>query len=409
MDRSRWWDGTTPAVSVSVIVLLVLSCGDGILEPPPSPPPPSPPAPVATTVTVTPASATLTALEETVRFTSEVRDQNGQVMAGAEVGWASSDASVAAVDASGQVTAAANGSATITATAGSASGTAAVTVAQVVTAVAVSPPPHPLLAVGDTVRLLAEASDANGHTVEGAGFSWSSSDAGVARVDETGLVSGVAEGTATITAVSGGASDTAAVRVRPTRSPEIAASIADLRLYRPTQWEATTNFRDPDGDTLTYTVETSEAIVAFGYVNDRWLGIVPVGQGSATLRVTATDPVGGVGGAELSGDRLQPAPLQCGPPHQSEHGGREHEHSRSFGLLQGSGRPAAVLSRQGPLPTGCCRISCRERTDVGGGDRRARSEDGTAGRGDGNRWRRDRRAVFRCVRRSSGPTGRSTI
>ena len=38
---------------------------------------------------------------ETARFTAEVRDQNGQVMAGAAVVWASSDASVAAVDASG--------------------------------------------------------------------------------------------------------------------------------------------------------------------------------------------------------------------------------------------------------------------------------------------------------------------
>jgi len=201
--RSRWWYGTTPAIAVTAIALLVLSCGDGTVEPPALPP-----APVATTVTVTPATATLTALEETVRFTAEVRDQNGQVMTGATVAWTSSDASVAAVDASGQATAAANGSATITATAGSASGTAAVT-------------------------------------------------------------------------------------VRLNRSPEAAASIPDMRLRRPVLLDALTYFTDPDGDTLTYTVETSEAIVAFGYVSDdAELGIAPVGQGSATLTVTATDPLG---------------------------------------------------------------------------------------------------------------------
>ena len=186
-----------PAMAVAGIALLVLSCGDGAVEPPP------PPAPVATTVTVNPGSTALSALGETARFTAEVRDQNGQVMTGAAVAWASSDASVAAVDASGVATAAGNGSATITATAGSVSGTAAVTVAQVVTAVAVSPAADTLVAFGDTVRLVAEATDANGHGVAGSEFSWSSSDTLVARVDDSGLVTGVDEGMATITATAG--------------------------------------------------------------------------------------------------------------------------------------------------------------------------------------------------------------
>ncbi len=127
--HSRWrrGDGRARGLAISAIagmVVLVLSCGDGAIEPAP------PPTPVATTVAVSPASATLTALGGTARFTAEVRDQNGQVMAGTAVAWASSNASVASVDASGLVTAAANGSATITATAGSVSGSAAVTVAQ---------------------------------------------------------------------------------------------------------------------------------------------------------------------------------------------------------------------------------------------------------------------------------------
>ena len=177
-----------PAMAVAGIAVLVLSCGDGAVEPAP------PPAPVATTVAVSPGSAALTALGETARLTAEVRDQNGQAMAGAAVAWASSDASVAPVDAAGLVTAAANGSATITATAGSASGTAAVTVAQVVSAVAVSPGADTLVAFGDTVRLVAEATDANGHAVAGSEFSWSSSDTLVARVDDSGLVESLAEG-----------------------------------------------------------------------------------------------------------------------------------------------------------------------------------------------------------------------
>ena len=184
--------------AIAAIAVLVLSCGDGAVEPAP------PPTAVATTVAVSPGSAALSALAETARFTAEVRDQNGQVMAGTAVAWASSNASVASVDASGLATSAGNGTATITATAGSVSGTAAVTVAQVVTAVALSPTADTLVAFGDTVRLVAEATDANGHGVAAVTeFVWSSSDTLVARVDDSGLVTGVDEGTATITATEG--------------------------------------------------------------------------------------------------------------------------------------------------------------------------------------------------------------
>ena len=198
------------AISVMALadVLLVLSCGDGAVEPTPTPP-----APVATTVTVNPGSAALSAIGETSRLTAEVRDENGRVMVGATVAWTTSDASVAVVDGSGLVTAASNGTATITATAGSASGTGEVTVAQVVSAVVVSPEGATLAALGDTLRLAAEAFDANEHGVAGAEFEWESSDDAVAPVDGSGLVTAASNGTATITATAGSASGTGEVTV----------------------------------------------------------------------------------------------------------------------------------------------------------------------------------------------------
>ena len=225
-------------MAVGVIAVLVLSCGDGAVAPTP------PPAPVATTVTVNPGSVALSALGETARLTAEVRDQNGQVMAGATVAWTSSDASVAAVDASGLVTAAANGSATITATAGSVSGTAAVTVAQAVSAVAVSPPADTLVALGDTVRLTAEATDANGHAAAGSEFSWSSSDTLVARVDASGLVTAAANGSATITATAGSVSGTAAVTVAQVPTSLALSTVGDTLV---------------SGDTLRVTVDVIDA------------------------------------------------------------------------------------------------------------------------------------------------------
>ena len=174
---------------------LAVSC-DG--EPPTSPGGAEPRVP--TTVTVTPAVADLPALGTTVQLTAEVHDQNGAMMDGVAITWASSDASVATADASGLVTAAGNGMAMITATAGSASGSAVVTVTQSVTSVEVSPSATALTALGETVQLVAEAFDANRQVVGGAEVSWTSSDSAVAAVDASGLVTAVGNGEATITA-----------------------------------------------------------------------------------------------------------------------------------------------------------------------------------------------------------------
>ena len=204
-------------------VLVVTACGllagcggdDGPTEPDP---------PRATTLTVSPATVELSALGATVQATAEVRDQNGNAMAGATVTWASTAAAVATASATGLVTAVANGTATITATSGSASGTAAVTVVQEVSAVAVSPAADTLVALGDTVRLTAEATDANGHGVVGAEFSWSSSDTLVAVVDDTGLVESLAEGAAAVTATASEVTGGAELTVVPPLPTTIAVS-----------------------------------------------------------------------------------------------------------------------------------------------------------------------------------------
>ena len=106
---------------------------------------------------VSPATAELTALGTTVQLTAEVRDQQAIVIR-ATVTWRSSDTSVATVDASGLVTAVANGIATIHASAGSASGSAVVTVMQSVVSVKVLRRPfeftlYPSVTIGTAVRI----------------------------------------------------------------------------------------------------------------------------------------------------------------------------------------------------------------------------------------------------------------
>ena len=268
-SRGRGAAGFThSAMAAGLIALLVLSCGDGTVEPTPPPT-----APVATTVTVDPGSASFAALGETARFTAEVRDQNGQVMAGTTVAWASSDASVATVDASGVATAAANGSATITATAGAVSGSAAVTVAQVVSAVVVSPSADTLVAFGDTVRLVAEATDANGHSVEAVTeFVWSSSDTLVAKVDDSGLVESHAQGAAVVSATAAEVSGETALNVVAPLPTAIAVSPDSVRLTAL-------------GQTMQLTAEVREQ-------SGRVMGEAVVGWSSGDTLVAAVDSAG---------------------------------------------------------------------------------------------------------------------
>ena len=184
-----------------------------------------------TAVTVSSATVELTALGATAQLSAEVRDQDSTVMTGVTVTWTTSSNSVATVDVAGVVTAAGNGTATITASAGSASGSAVVTVTQAVALVGVLPAMTELTAWGETVQLTAEAFDANGHGVAGAEFSWESADALVAEVDALGLVSGIGEGVATITASAGSASGSAIVTVPPTFT--LSGTVRDSRRNGP--------------------------------------------------------------------------------------------------------------------------------------------------------------------------------
>ena len=204
-------------------VAWIAGCGDGSTDPVPPPRlPPEPPR--ATTVSITPPTAALTALGATVQLAADLRDQNGQLMAGATVTWSSGSPAVATVDSAGLVTAVGVGTATIAATVDAASGTAEVTVVQTAESVVVSPAAD-TIAIGDTLRLAAEVFDRNGQTLAEAVFEWSSGDTAVATVDSAGLVTAVGVGTATIAATADAASGTATITVEAV-NPDRTALVA---------------------------------------------------------------------------------------------------------------------------------------------------------------------------------------
>ena len=169
--------------------------------------------PVPTRITISPPVDTLNSFGDSVLMAATVYDQDGRVMSDATPDWKSTNASVASVTDSGLVTAHANGGTTITASAGTAASSAEVAVEQEVAEVVVSPRADTVKALGDTLRLAAEARDANGHAVAEAEFSWTTNDFAVALVDSSGLVRGVGEGTAMITATAGRSQGTASIFV----------------------------------------------------------------------------------------------------------------------------------------------------------------------------------------------------
>ena len=160
---------------------------------------------LVTAVRLGPTSSTFAALGETRQLAAEAVDANDNPVGDASLSWSSSDESVVTVNAAGLVTAVGNGAATVTATTGTRLANADFSVAQVAAAMSVSPAAARLLPLGDTLRLSAEALDANEHVVEEAEFTWESSDEAIATVSSSGLVTGVASGSVVITAALVGA------------------------------------------------------------------------------------------------------------------------------------------------------------------------------------------------------------
>jgi alpha-tubulin suppressor-like RCC1 family protein len=172
------------------------------------------PAPPVASVTIVPESATVIVLDQPyVRLTATLRDSGGRAIV-RPISWVSDNGSVATVDVNGLVTAVSPGRVAITATSEVVSDTATVTVL----------PPAPVASVRigpDSARLVAQGtqqfavtiSDASGRTLTGRSVGWTSDNGAVASVDANGLVTGLAPGSASVTATSEGVSDTAAITV----------------------------------------------------------------------------------------------------------------------------------------------------------------------------------------------------
>ena len=251
-------------------------------------------------VSVTPPPRSLEALGDTVSLSAGAVDANGHEVAEAAFTWMSDDPLVAVVDRAGLVTAVGNGTAKIAAAVGAVSGTVAVTVAQQPGTVVVSPVADTLEAFGDTVRLLAEAMDANGHAVGATAFTWTSGDTLVAVVDGTGLVTAMGNGVTTVAAEAGEAMGASMVTVMQSTDSVIvtpaADSIAPGEALHLSAEAVDANGNAVVGATFSWSSshESVATVDASGLVRGASEGTATIsaeaGSASGTAQITVSDP-----------------------------------------------------------------------------------------------------------------------
>ncbi len=181
-----------------------------------TPPAPVPAVPVAVArvALIAPANPSVTA-GETLRLSAQPTDGEGNALPDRQIQWKSSDDDIARVGTDGTVTAVAKGSVTITATSEGKTASARVTVIEAsvpVAAVMLSTGPRSLK-VGENAPWAASARDAKGKELPDRSITWSSSAPQIASVSGTGVITGVAPGSAEIRATVEGKTASAPITI----------------------------------------------------------------------------------------------------------------------------------------------------------------------------------------------------
>ena len=174
----------------------------------------------------------LMAIGETAPLQVEKTPSN----APADLVWLSSDSNIVSVTDSGVITAISNGTATITVTSGNISATSAITVSGL-TALSISPAEH-TMAVGDTLALDVTKTPTNAP----ANLVWTSSDSNIVSVTESGIITAINPGIATITVTSDNISATSTITVTEAVVPPTPSDL-DIQFSSPYYFEKELQFK----------------------------------------------------------------------------------------------------------------------------------------------------------------------
>jgi uncharacterized protein YjdB len=255
------------------------------------------PTPIATvSVAVSPPAVLI---GQTAQATATLQDSSGNLISGRTVTWESSDISIATVDTTGTVKATGLGNALIKASSGGKNNSSRLSVSAPapipVASVSVSPA-SASLQIGATVQLSATTRDANGVVLTGRVIGWNSGNTSIATVSSTGLVTGIAGGSVSITAGSEGQTASAAVTVSapapaPVATVSVSPASSSVQVGGTLQLSATT--RDASGSVLTgRVVRWSSANTSIARVDSISGSFTAVAVGPVTITATSETKTG---------------------------------------------------------------------------------------------------------------------
>jgi len=247
------------------------------------------PIPVASVV-ITPSLDTL-APSQAVQLAAQTLDGSGNVLTGRAVVWDGSADNIALVSSTGRVVGQSAGTMTVTATSEGKTGTATIVVTAVpVASVTISPTTQSVVVGSTTPAFTAVVKDANGNVLSGRVVTFASSDASIATIDaNTGVATGVAAGSVSITATSEGVNSTAAtLTVTAVPVSSVTISPTSLSVQAGDQTPAFTAVtKDASGNVLTgRTISFSSSDPAIATINSN--SGVATGVSPGTSSITAT-------------------------------------------------------------------------------------------------------------------------
>jgi uncharacterized protein YjdB len=218
--------------------------------------------------------------------------------------WSSAETDVATVNDSGLASTLATGTSVVTATFGAKSATSTLTVTDAVLSSIALTPVDPSIANGLTEQFTATGTYSNGTSIDiSASMTWSSANTQVATVNESGLASGVAIGSALITASLGSEETTTELTITDATLNSLAITPANPSIANALtqQLTATATYSDGISVDITASATWSSAKTDVATVNDSGLAsafatgtsvvTATFGAKSATSTLTVTDAV----------------------------------------------------------------------------------------------------------------------